>query len=119
MDIRKLSLAAAAIAVIAPSISNANPETIALNACARAFASSVAAPGSAAPAYKVAYRGGEAASALAAYYNREYTFYLAARSPKTGVTFARATCSADTSGKIVALTSEPSATSSATLAARF
>jgi len=119
MDIRKLSLAAAAIAAISPSLANANPETVALNACARAFASSVAAPGTAAPAYKVAYRGGESASALAAYYNRDYTFYLAARSPKTGATLARATCSADTNGKIVALTSEPSATSSATLAAQF
>jgi len=102
MDIRKCTLAAAAIAAISPSISSANTESVALNACARAFASSIAAPGSAAPAYKVDYRG-HAESALTSYYRSEYTFYLRAHDPKTGLTLARATCSADNGGKIVAL----------------
>jgi hypothetical protein len=119
MDIRKLHLAAAAIAAISPSISNANPENTALNACARAFASSIAAPGSAAPSYKVDYRGGDSKGVLASYYDREYTFYLRAHSPKSGRTIARATCSTDMNGTITALRSEPLAESSSTLAARF
>ena|SRR5271163_2180823 len=118
MDIRKCTLAAAAIAAISPSISSANTESVALNACARAFASSIAAPGSAAPAYKVDYRG-HAESALTSYYRSEYTFYLRAHDPKTGLTLARATCSADNGGKIVALRSEPSDALSPALAAQF
>jgi hypothetical protein len=119
MDIRTLTLATAAIAAISPSISRANPENVAMNACARAFASSIAAPGSAVPSYKVDYRGGQAQSALADYYGREYTFYLRAHSPKTGMTLARATCSTDLSGNILALTTESSDSSSPALAARF
>lgn len=119
MDIRKLTLAAAALAAIAPSIAGANPENVAMKACARAFASSIAAPGSAAPSYTVDYRGGQAPSALGDYYDREYTFYLRAHSPKTGMTLARATCSTDTSGNILALTAEPLDSSSPALAARF
>src|SRR5580692_5759479 len=105
MDIRKLTLAAAAIAAT-PSISQAYPESAALNACARAFASSIAAPGSAAPSYKLDYRGAQAQSALANYYGREYTFNLQAHDPKTGVTLASATCSANMRGTILALTPE-------------
>lgn len=118
MHIRNLTLAAAAIAAISPSISKANPESVALNACARAFATSIAAPGAAAPSYKVDYRGGQSQSALADYYEREYTFYLRAHSPKTGMTLARATCSTDLSGNILALTTE-SLDSSPALAAQF
>jgi len=107
MRIRNLTLAAAAIAAISPSISNANPQSIALNACASAFASSLATPGSAAPSYKVDYRGGDSQSALTSYYVREYTFYLQAHSPNSGRTIARATCSANLNGTIVALAAEP------------
>jgi hypothetical protein len=54
---------------------------------------------------------GEPAGALGDYYRgREYTFYLQARDPKTGATLARATCSADTSGTVVALTATPAQT---------
>lgn len=119
MNIRKLALAAAAIAAISPSISDANPEYVALNACARAFATSLAAPGSAVPSYKVDYRGGKSQSALAEYYDRKYTFYLRAHNPRTGTTLARATCSTDFSGNILALTADPLNSSSPALAARF
>src|SRR5271167_1461663 len=117
MRIRNLTLAAAAIAAISPSISNANPQSIALNACASAFASSLATPGSAAPSYKVDYSGGDSQSALTSYYVREYTFYLRAHNPRSGRTIARATCSADIHGTIVSLEPEP-ATASPTLAAQ-
>ena len=49
MKIRNIGLAAASIAALAPAISNASPEKASLNACASAFASSLAAPGAAVP----------------------------------------------------------------------
>jgi hypothetical protein len=117
MQLRHLTLVAAAIAAISPSISTANPQSVALNACASAFASSLAAPGSASPSYKVDFRGSDSQSALMSYYVREYTFYLQAHSPKSGRTIARATCSADTNGTIVSLKPE-SANLSPALAAQ-
>jgi hypothetical protein len=107
MRIRHLTLAAAAIAASSPSISNASPQRVALIACASAFATSLAAPGSAAPSYRVEYRGGDSQSALTSYYVREYTFYLQAHHPKSGRTIARATCSVNADGTIVALEAEP------------
>jgi hypothetical protein len=85
-------------------VSNANPENTALNVCARAFASSVAAPGSAAPAFKLNYRGGQEGSALSSYYNRVYTFDLHANDAKTGLALARATCAVDSNGTLISLT---------------
>jgi len=106
MIIRKLLLTAASIAAICPAVSHASTETTALNACAQAFATSLA-PGSAAPAFKLKYHS-ESAGSLADYYSsRAFTFYLQARDPKTGLTLARATCSADTRGAVIALTATP------------
>jgi hypothetical protein len=119
MDIRKLTLAAAASAAISPSISNADPQSVALQACARAFATSIAAPGSAAPSYKLDYRGTQAESALASYYSREYTFNLQAHDAKTGVLRATATCSTNKRGTSLALTPKPLDPSSPTLAAKL
>jgi hypothetical protein len=110
MIIRNLLLTAASIAAICPAISHASPENTALNACARAFATSLAS-GSGAPTFKLKYHG-ESAGALADYYSgHEFTFYLQARDLKTGLTLARATCSADTRGAVVALTATPQETS--------
>ncbi|MGO9933070.1 MAG: hypothetical protein ACLPV8_14835 [Steroidobacteraceae bacterium] len=119
MDIRKLTLAAAVSAAIAPSISNANPEDVALKACARAFASSIATPGSTTRPYKLVNLDSHAQSAVASYYEREYTFYLQARDPKSGVTLARAACSTDKRGMIVALRTAPLDSANPTLAAEF
>jgi hypothetical protein len=117
MTIRKLLLAAASIAAIAPAVSFASAENTALKACAQAFATSLASA-SGAPAYKLKYHS-EPTSALDDYYQgREYTFYLQAHDPKTGSTLARATCSANIDGTVVALTATPADTSP-TLAARF
>jgi hypothetical protein len=111
MIIRKLLLTAASIAAICPAVSHAFPENTALNACAQAFATSLAS-GSAAPAFKLKYHHSESAGPLADYYSsREFTFYLQARDPKTGLTVARATCSADTRGTVIALTATPAETS--------
>ena len=107
MNIRNLFLAAAFGAAISPSISHASPEDAALNACVRAFASSLAAAGSSAPSYKLKYPGNQPAGVLADYYQRDYTFYLLAHDSKTGAPLARATCSTDSHGSKVALTATP------------
>ena len=105
MIIRKLLPAAALIAAICPAVSHASPEKSALNACAQAFATSLA-PGSGAPAFKLKYHS--EAAGLADYYGgRAFTFYLQARDAKTGLTLARATCSADRRGALIALTATP------------
>jgi hypothetical protein len=119
MNIRLLFLSAASIAAISPAISHASPENSALGVCARAFAASMATPGSNAPAFKLKYRGSAAGSAIADYYSgHEYTFYLQAHDLKTGATLARATCKADTRGTLIALTETPLNGAEATLAAR-
>ncbi|HME38658.1 MAG TPA: hypothetical protein VKG63_06825 [Steroidobacteraceae bacterium] len=102
MNLRKISLIIAAIAAGAPAISNASPEKAALDACARAFASSLASPGAAAPAYKVAYRGSQTAGSMLEYFTREYTFDLHANDLKTGLSIAHASCSTDSHGTVVA-----------------
>ena len=110
MIIRKLLLTAASIAAICPAISQASPENTALNACAQAFATSLAS-GSGTPTFKLKYHS-ESAGPVADYYNSgEFTFYLQAHDPKSGLTLARATCSADTRGAVIALTATPPETS--------
>jgi hypothetical protein len=118
MDIRPFLPALALIAAISPSTSNASSEDAALNACARAFASSIAAPGSAAPVYKLKYPGDHGESPLASYYGVRYTFYLQAQNAKTGLPLARASCSVDARGTI-ALTAMPMDASGPALAAQF
>jgi hypothetical protein len=118
MNFRTLIVGAASIAAFLPAISHASPETAALGACTRAFAASMASPGSNAPAFKLKYRGTPAGSAIADYYNgHEYTFYLQARDLK-GATLARATCTATTRDDKVALTTAPADGWEAILAAR-
>ena len=119
MIIRTLILSAASIAAISPSVSFASHENAALDACTRAFAASMASPGSTAPAFKLKYRGGSAVSPILDYYSsQEYTFDLQAHDLKTGATLARATCTADARGNQVALTATPLNGTEATLAAR-
>jgi hypothetical protein len=119
MKYRKVSLILAAAAALAPAISNASPERAALNACARAFASSLATPGSAAPTFRVAYRGAPSAGSMLAFYTREYSFELRANDPKTGLPVARASCSTDARGAVTALSSLPLEAAPAALAARL
>jgi hypothetical protein len=119
MKLRTLVFAAASIAAFLPSLSQASTENAALQACARAFAASVATPGSVAPSFKLRYRSSQVGSSIVDYYSRhEYTFYLQAHDLKTGATLARATCSADPRGTQVALTATPLDGSEVTLAAR-
>jgi hypothetical protein len=119
MNVRKIGLAIATIAVLAPAISNASPERSALNACALAFASSLASPGTAAPAFKVAYHGNVNTGSMLEFFVREYTFDLHANDPNTGLPIARASCSTDARGAVVALSAVPLDAVQATLAAQL
>jgi hypothetical protein len=106
MILRKIALAVVTIAALSPTVSNASPERISAKACASAFASSIAAPGASAPAYKLAFRG-TTGSALADFYPSDYTFNLEARDPKTGQPFARAVCSTDHRGVVTTISAVP------------
>ena len=117
MQFSHVLLAAAAIGAASSAGSTTPTENVALTACAHAFASSIAAPGSAAPTFKLRYLGSQATGGLAENYRREYTFVLQAHDPKTGLPVAQATCSASLKGTILALTATPTAT--ATLAAKL
>lgn len=119
MSFHKIRLAVATIVVLAPAISNASPEKAALNACASAFAASLASPGAAAPAFKVAYRGDPFTGSMIDFYSREYTFELHANDRKTGLPFARASCSTDRHGAVVALSSIPLEAARPALAAQL
>lgn len=118
MNVRHVGLIAAAIAALSPAISQATTEKSALDACARAFATSLAAPGAAAPVYKLKYGGEQNTGFLSQFFAHEFTFELHANSAKTGLPIARATCSTDAHGAVIALSPIPMAADSATLAAR-
>jgi len=102
VNLRKLALAAAAITALTPAISNASPETDALNACARAFATSLAAPGAAAPTFKVVDGSARQATSVGDFFSRQYTFDLYANS-MSGAPIARASCSTGWRGAVIAL----------------
>ncbi len=106
MIFRKVALASVTVAMLSPAISNASPERTSAKACASAFASSIAAPGSSAPAYKLAFRG-VTGSALVEFYPSDFTFTLEARDPKTGLAIARAVCSTDSRGVVTTISAVP------------
>jgi hypothetical protein len=104
MNIRKIVFIAAASAALCPAISSASTEGSALDACARAFALRLAPPGAAAPSYKLAY-GSSPFGSLIEPYSLAYTFELRANDKKTGLPIARASCSTDTRGAVISLSS--------------
>jgi hypothetical protein len=119
MKFRKIALGLVTVAALSPAISNASSvEKASLNACARAFASSIAAPGAAAPSFKLAYQSGRFASSVTDFYPAAYTFDLQAQDPKTHVAVARALCSTNSHGAVTALAAVPLELNGATLAAR-
>jgi hypothetical protein len=116
MNIRKFSLAIIAIAAAAPVVASASPEEVALNACAKAFATSIKTAGSNPPTFKLNYDQ-HMNNLIAGFYERNYTFTMQAQDRKTGTALASATCSADPRGEVLELTSS-TATAETTLAAR-
>jgi hypothetical protein len=115
MNIRKLSLAILTIAAIAPFVASASPEDVALNACAKAFATSIK-TGADAPTFKLNYDQQHMNNSVAGFYVRNYTFTMQAQDRKTGTALASGTCSAYNRGEVLELTS--SATTRAAFAAR-
>jgi hypothetical protein len=113
----KFALAVVAVAALTPAISNASPERASVKACASAFATSIAAPGAAVPAYKLAYRGSFGGT-LADFYPTQYTFTLEAHDPKTGQAIARARCSTNSRGAVTEIAAVP-LDAKPTLAAQF
>ena len=107
MNFPKIALAAAAIAALTPALCNATPESDAINACARAFANTLAAPGAQAPAYKVSYRSGPHSGSMLEFYARDYTFDLHVNDRNSGLPIARASCSTDAHGEVVAFSPIP------------
>jgi hypothetical protein len=103
VNFRQFAFAAATIAALAPAVSNASPEKSAVEACARAFASSMATADAAAPTYKVDYRGIQYVEPVTDMYSRGYTFHLFAKSRKTGLPIAQASCTTDKQGVVLAL----------------
>jgi hypothetical protein len=107
MNPRTFRLAAAAFAVFTPIICNASPESAAVNSCARAFVDNIAPGRAAAPRYKVEDRASLSGSSIAYYFPTKSTFDLEAHDPKTGAVLARARCSTDARGAVVALSFLP------------
>jgi hypothetical protein len=105
MNLCTMSLAA--IAALSPALANASSEKDALNACAAAFATSLAAPGAAAPTFKVVDGGTRGVASVSDFFARDYTFYLYANSQKTGLPIARASCSTNSRGVVVSLLQVP------------
>jgi len=106
MNLRKISLTAATFAALVPALSQAGPDRSGFEACASAFASSLAAPGGAVPAFKANYLAGRSTGSMLDFYAREYAFDLRANDPKTGAVIARARCLTDTHGAVLALSND-------------
>jgi hypothetical protein len=119
MNIRTIGLSLAAVAAISPSLSSASPESASLAACAQAFATKIANPGTPAPRYRVSYLNDASAGTLSLIYSREYTFDLHAKDPKTGLIVSKATCSASREGVVTELTVTPVSISAPQFASRF
>ena len=103
MRIRLLFPTILSLAALSPAISQAAPESDALNACTRAFESSLAPDAASPPVFKLKYTAGQPPSSWSNYFTREYTFFLQARDPKTGTARASATCRATAGGNLIAL----------------
>jgi hypothetical protein len=72
-----------------------------------ACATTLAPPGADAPAFKVSYRSGQHFGSMLDFYVREYNFDLHVNDKRTGVAVARANCSTDARGAVVAFTPIP------------
>jgi hypothetical protein len=118
MNILRFTLAVVTAAGFSPLISQASPEADSVNTCARAFAASMAVNGAAPPSYKLRYHVNRFSGSIADYFATNDTFELEAHDPKTGAVVARARCSTNTRGTIVALSSVPLGDKGAILSAQ-
>jgi len=117
MNTCHFAIALITTAAFSPFIAQASPEMESVNICARALAASLAAPGAAAPAYKLVYLRNRFTGSVADYFPAN-AFDLEAHDPKTGKVIARARCSTNYRGAIVAFSRVRSGEESATLSAQ-
>lgn len=117
MNILRFTLAVVTVAGFSPLISQASPGMDSVNTCARAFAASMGLTAAVPPSYKLRYVNRFSGS-IADYYPGNDTFDLEAHDPKTGAVIARARCSTNTRGRIVALSSVPLGDKGAILSAQ-
>src|SRR5579862_3272695 len=106
MHIRHFALAIITIAALSPSISEAAPETESVNACARTLAAGVGGTGGFIPSYKLIYSGNRFTGSVADYFPGN-SFELEAHDPKTHAVIARARCSTNYRGEVVAFSWAP------------
>jgi hypothetical protein len=78
-----------------------------MNVLRLALAAVMAATGAVPPSYKLRYHVDRFSGSIADYFPDNDTFELEAHDPKTGVVIARARCSTNTRGAIVAFSSVP------------
>lgn len=107
MNILRLTLAVVTAVGFSPLLSQASPGPGAVDSCARAFAASMAVNGAAPPSYKLQYHVDRFSGSVADYFATNDTFDLEAHDPKTRVVVARARCSTNTRGTVVAFFSLP------------
>jgi hypothetical protein len=121
MLFRKIVLASATLAALLPAICNASTEKASLQACASAFATSLAASGAPAPTFKLDYLDQDQPPvAWTSYHPMEYSFTMEAHDAKSGAAIARARCSANSRGVVKDMATLPlnKSTAATTLAAR-
>jgi hypothetical protein len=107
MNIRKIRLSVISVAALCPAMSFASTAGASFDACLNAFEKSITAPGAAIPAFKILYRPDRFAGSIAEFYATTYTYDLEARNPRSGATFARARCSADSRGSVLSMSQLP------------
>ena len=90
-----------------------------MQACARAFAARIAGEPAAVPRYKLDYTDSRSTGSIADYFPTGSIFDLEARDPKTGAVLARARCSTDTRGAVIALSLQPLGDKNVTFADRM
>lgn len=101
MNLRVISLAIVSLAAISPVCAHAGADSAAMQACAAAFAATVA-PAGAAPAYKLSLQDHYLSNTEMSFHT-DYSFDMKVVNPKTGLASARATCLADAKGTVLSL----------------
>jgi hypothetical protein len=95
-------------AALSPQMASASVARESLNACARAFAASIAPSGTEVPKYHLDGTSfNETESMVSQFFGHEYQFDLQAANAKTGAVIARAKCQTDRRGVVTSLSSVP------------
>jgi len=122
MMIWRFTVAFSTVVALASYTAQASPETESVNACARALVNSLAVPGAEPPSYKLVYHESAGADAWAdgriGFHASASTFDLKATNPKTHAILARARCTTNRRGEVIAFTATSPSEKDATVTAR-